>query len=503
MMVLPAVHSRRDISPAEAQMKTIQASEGDGIMASAGLSPNLAKAKTPEIKWSMKTDVVVLGAGGAGLLASIEAARAGAKVILLESTSRVGGSSAISGGSIVFAGTDFQKENGVHDSKELLYDDFMEIGGHRNVPELIQTYVNHQLETYYQLKKMGVAFKMIVLAEGSVPRSHKVNPAKLILILKKEAVRLGVETIMETPATRLVRNAKGRIIGVKANQGKKELTIGARRGVVICTGGFSNNPEILEDFKIGFSKVRSFAAPGHRGDGLKMLCMEGAFMKDLPSIKASYSTHPKSKPGKRQAVNTYRVGAILINKNGKRFVNEGLGHKELPEFTTKQPDGIVFELFDAKIAPEAATKAMRIKEQDLERWAMKGSTLEELAVKAEMSAETLKETVALYNESLESGKDLEYGREGLVGKVGKLIKIDTPPFYFVEGISAILGTYCGAKVNSRAQVLNVYGEPIPGLYAAGEVMGGLHGDGYMSGTALGKALIFGRLAGKNVAVKKG
>jgi flavocytochrome c len=452
-----------------------------------------------KITWSMERDVVVLGAGGAGLMAAIEAAGAGSRVLLLESTSRIGGSSAISGGSIVFAGTDFQTKMGIRDSTGLLYDDFMAIGRYRNVPELVRTYADNQLDAYLQLKKLGVVFKMVVLGEGSAPRTHRVNPAKLILLLRKEAARLGVEMMLETPATRLIRNAEGRIIGVRAAQGGRELIIRARRGVVVCTGGFSNNPEMLEDFKIGFSKVRSFAAPGHRGDGLKMLIGEGACLKDLPSLKASYSTHPKSRPGKRQAVNTYRVGAILINKHGKRFVNEGLGHKELPEFTLKQPDGIVFELFDAKIAPEAAARAMQIEEQDLDRWALKGSTLGELAGKAGLPAEALRETVASYNRYAEAGRDPEYGRTGQVGGLGKLIRIDAPPFYLVEGISAILGTYCGAQVDSHARVLNVYGEPIPGLYAAGEVMGGLHGDGYMTGTALGKALIFGRIAGRNAA----
>ena len=452
---------------------------------------------------SMEADVVVLGAGGGGLMASIEAARAGAKVVLLESTSRIGGSSAISGGSIVFAGTDFQKECGIDDSGQLLYDDFMAIGRHRNVRELVRTDVDRQLETYARLKELGVVFKAVVLGEGSAPRTHRVNPAKMILLLKKEALRLGVEMMLSTPATGLIRNSGGRIVGVRADPGGGELTIGARKGVVVCTGGFSNNPEMLEDFKIGFSRARSFAAPGHLGDGLKMLLMEGARMKDAPSLKASYSTHPNSRPGKRQAVNTYRAGAILINKEGKRFVNEGLGHKELPEFVLKQPDGVAFELFDAKIAPDAAARTMQIKEGDLKRWALMGETLEELAGKAGIPAEALKETVAAYNRYAEAGRDPEFGRTGQVGGLGRLLKIDTPPFYMVEGIPAILGTYCGAQVNARAQVLNVSGEPIPGLYAAGEVMGGLHGDGYMSGTALGKALIFGLIAGKNVALEKG
>ena len=477
---------------------------GAGVLAFSGLVPNSLEAKITDVKWDMSADVVVLGAGGAGLFASIEAAAAGAKVIMLESTAKVGGSSAICGGSLVFAGTDFQKEKKVNDSNKLLYDDFMEIGKHRNVPELVQTYADNQLDTYDRLKKLGVKFTRLLQGEGSVPRTHRVNPLELIQILKKEVDRLGVKTLMETPATRLVRDSSGRIIGVMAAQGSKIMNIEAKKGVVVSTGGFSNNPEMLDDLRIGFSRVRSAAAEGSRGDGVKMLWNEGARMKDLPSLKASFSTHPKSTAGRRQPVNTYRVGSILINKLGKRFVNESLGHKELPEFTLMQPDGVVYELFDAKIAPEAAAKSMMIREEDLDQWAIKASTLDELATKAGIPAAALKETVARYNKFVDDGKDQEFGRKYLFGGgESKLIKIDTPPFYFVEGVAAILGTYCGAQVNSRAEVLNVYGEPIPGLFAAGEVMGGMHGDGYIGGTAFGKALIFGRLAGKTAAAQKG
>ena len=136
-------------------------------------------------------------------------------------------------------------------------------------------------------------------------------------------------------------------------------------------------------------------------------------------------------------------------------------------------------------------------------WIIKARTIEELAAQTHLPAQKLKETVEKYNQYVEAGKDPEYGRVGLVGKVGKLIKIDTPPFFIFEAKCAILGTYCGGQVNSRAQVINVYGETIPGLYAAGEVTGGLHGDGYIGGTAYGKALIFGRLAGKSTAAEKG
>ena len=473
---------------------------GAGVLALGGIVPRAAKAaQAKPVKWTSETDVVVLGGGAGGLFAAIEAAAAGSKVILLESMISVGGSSAICGGDIVFAGTDLQKEKGIEDSNQLLYDDFMKAGKKRNVPELVQTYIDNQMETYERLKKLGVTYKAVVQGEGSVPRSHRTNPADVIAILKKEADRLGVKTYLESPATRLVTNADGRVTGVLATQAGKEVAIGARKGVVVATGGMSNNPELLDELKIGFSKVRSMAALGSKGDGFIMLSKQGARMKDLPSLKASFSQHPKSKPGKRQAINTYRVGSIIVNRSGKRFVNEGLGHKDLPEFVLQQ-DGAVYELFDSKIAPDAATKSMIIKQEDLEQWVIKADTLDEAAAKVGIPADALKETVAKYNQYVDAGKDPEFGRDGLIGHVGKLIKIDTPPFYIVEAICAILGTYCGAQVNNKAQVLDVYGEPIPGLFAAGEVTGGLHGDGYIGGTAFGKALIFGRIAGKNVAV---
>ena len=471
---------------------------GAGILALGGIVPRSAEAQARPAKWAAETDVVVLGGGGGGLFAAIEAAAAGAKVILLESMPTVGGSSAICGGDIVFAGTDLQKGKGIEDSNKLLYGDFMKAGKNRNVPELVQTYVDNQLETYERMKKLGVTYKAVVQGEGSAARSHRTNPAELIAILKKEADRLGVRTRLESPATRLVTNAEGRVVGVKAMQAGKEVAIGARKGVVVATGGFSNNPELLDELKVGFSKVRSMAAPGCRGDGFIMLAKQGAHMRDLPSLKASFSQHPKSKPGKRQPVNTYRVGSIIVNKQGRRFVNEGLGHKDLPEFVLKQPDGVAYELFDSKIAPEAAAKSMMIKVEDLEQWMIKANTLDEAAAKAGIPADALKDSVAKYNQYVDAGKDPDFGRDGLIGHVGKLIKIDTPPFYIVESICAILGTYCGAQVDGKAQVLDVYGQPIPGLFAAGEVIGGLHGDGYIGGTAFGKALIFGRLAGKNV-----
>ena len=474
-----------------------------GVIATAGLLGVARTGSAEEVKkWNMDADVIVLGAGGGGLMAAVEAATAKAKVILLESMPTIGGSTVICGGSLVFAGTDFQREKGVsNDSNELLYKDFMEAGRHRNLPGMVKVYVDNQLDTYERLKQLGVKFYGLIIAEGSVPRIHRMKPPELIGALKKEADRLGVQTMLETPATKLIRNPAGRIIGVKAKRADKEIAIRARKGVVVATGGFSNNPEMLENFRINFSKVRSMAGPGSKGDGIKMLWHEGAYMVDLPSIKATFSVGAKSKPGELMWGFMNRQGAIIVNKLGKRFVDESMGHKEIPDYVVSQPDGVAYLVFDSKIAPAAAASRGNTM-QDLEKWMVKGETIEAVAKAAGIPEQTLKETVERYNNSIESGKDAEFGRKALSGAIGKPVKIQEPPFYVFEGISVILGTYCGALTNNHAQVLDVYGQVIPGLYAAGEVLGGVHGDGYIGGTAAGKALIFGRLAGGYAAKEK-
>lgn len=474
-----------------------------GVTAAAGLlGATRTEASAQVKKWNFETDVVVLGAGGGGLMAAVEAATAGAKVVLLESMPVIGGSSVICGGGLTFAGTDFQQEHGYKDSNELLYKDLMHVGKNRNVPEMVKIYVNNQLDTYKRLKQLGLKFLIITSAEGSVPRMHQMKPTEMIGILKKEADRLGVRTMMETAGSELVTGPTGRIIGVKASRGGKEMTIRAKKGVVVATGGFSNNPGMLENFRINFSKVKSMAGLGSKGDGIKMLWKQGAYMVDLPSIKATYSVAAKSKPGDMMMGTMYRQGAIIVNKTGKRFVNESIGHKDIPEFVLAQQDAAAFMVYDSRIAPEAVKARGTITLKDLERWSVKGDTIEQVAAAAGLPVQTVKETVERYNGFVAAGKDTDFGRAALTGPIGKMVKIEAPPFYIFEGVSAILGTYCGALTNDRAQVLDVYGRVIPGLYAAGEVLGGVHGDGYIGGTAMGKALIFGRLAGRYVATEK-
>jgi fumarate reductase flavoprotein subunit len=270
-----------------------------GAAAVAALSPRDVLAKVPK-KWDAEADVIVVGAGGAGYAAAIEAAGAGAKVLQLEKTEVVGGSSILCGGALAFAGTDMQAAKNVQDSNDLLKKDLMKVGENVNDPVQVQTYLDNQLETYEWLKKIGVKFTQLTIASGmSVPRSHQVVPPDVIKVLDDTARAKGVKLVKETAATKLILDEKtGRIRGVEVEQRGKKPSFGAKKGVVLASGGFSMNAALLARFVPPMSKARAMVGMGSTGDGLKMAWANGADLVDMPYIKATFGYHPQSKSTK-------------------------------------------------------------------------------------------------------------------------------------------------------------------------------------------------------------
>ena len=458
-----------------------------------------AIVKVPK-KWDQEFDVVILGAGGAGLAAAIEARDRGAKTVVLEKMPVVGGSTIICGGALAFAGTDLQEQKNVKDSKELLYKDLMTVGENMNDPVLVQAYVDNQMETYNWLKKIGVKFTSLSIASGmSVPRAHQVIPSDALKVLTDAVKERGGQIVMETSGTKLVMDEKtGKIRGVIAERKGKKIAYGARKSVILASGGFSMNRELVAKFVPPMAKARTLVSPGCNGDGLKMAWAYGADFKDMPYIKATFGYHPESKSTKERA-HIYYKGAIIVNKEGKRFVNESISYKLLGDAALAQTDAMGFSVWDAAIKEAAKGDALAPVDQ-LEKLGLLyiAPTIGELASKMGVPAQTLEESVTEYNANVEKGTD-PLGRKTLVAGFGKPVKIEKPPFYAFKSTGVILGTYGGLSINAKAQVLDIFGEAIPGLYAAGEVTGGVHGAAYMTGTAFGKAVIFGRLAGKYAA----
>jgi len=448
----------------------------------------------------LNTDLVIVGGGLAGFCAALEAACAGHQVIILEKLAETGGSSAMSGGCLAFAGTDLQATGNIEDSSELLYKDLREVGLFENDDELVRAYVDHQLETYQWLKRAGVQFGAHIEASSgqSVPRVHNVDPADMVRILAAKAKQTGkVQLLTGVAAQRLVQDDAGRVNGVIALKGADSFKVAGRLGVILASGGFNQNAELVHRYAPQYDHAVFIGGAGNVGDGLKMAWKLGADVRDMIYIKGTFGKHPTDETNHHSCLAVYK-GAIAVNQDGKRFVNESISYKLLGDACIAQPYGAAYQILDRRIL-ESGDNLTRI--LDLERRLEEGlmleaDTLEQLAAQIEIPAEALVRTVSDYNSYVDAGHDPDFGRKRLVHEFGELVRIEQPPFYAYPSTAAVFGTYCGLRVDAAMRVIDVFGDPLPGLYAAGEIVGGLHGGAYMTGSALGKAAIFGRIAAR-------
>lgn len=453
---------------------------------------------------NLETELLVVGGGLAGFAAALEAAQAGVNVVLLEKMDATGGSSAMSGGCLAFAGTDLQAAQGVEDSAELLKRDLLEVGLHENDPALVQTYVDHQLGTYEWLKQQGVAFSPVIEASSgqSVPRVHTVDPADTVRLLEARCRATGRVTILlGTRALRLLRSSESAPVhGVLASDADGEFSIQASRGVLLASGGFGRNAEMVHRFAPHYDNAVFVGGDGNVGDGLAMARKLGADMRDMIYIKGTYGKHPVDTLNHHSCLAVYK-GAIAVNEHGKRFVDESISYKLLGDAVMAQPYHTSFQIFDQPIfdSGDDRVRILDFGRRMEEGLIVQADTLQGLAQQIEVPYEELQATVERYNGYCDCGEDEEFGRKKLVHNHGELRRIETGPFYAYPSTAAVFGTYCGLRVDATLRVLDVFGEPITGLYAAGEVIGGFHGGAYMTGSALGKAVVLGRVAATRAA----
>jgi fumarate reductase flavoprotein subunit len=450
---------------------------------------------------TVRTQLLVIGGGAAGFAAALEAAHTGVQVMLIEKTTEIGGSSAMSGGCLAFAGTDMQKAAGIADSDELLRQDLIEVGQHDNDPAVVDAYVANQLDTYHWLRDHGVEFSPSLESSSgqSVPRVHTVDPADMVRTLAARCRETGrVSVRLSTRAVRLLRMGEDSpVTGVAAEGPDGPFTIEVKKGVVLASGGFCRNAELVHRFAPHYAEAVFVGGEGNVGDGLKMAWKLGADMRDMAYIKGTFGKHPTDEHNNHSCLAVYK-GAIAVNQDGKRFVDESISYKLLGDAVMAQPFHSGFQIFDQPIF-ESGDDRVRILDFNRrmeEGLMMKADTLEALARQIEIPHEVLKATVDRYNRFVDDGMDEDFGRDALVHHQGALRRIEQGPFYAYPSTAAVFGTYCGLRVDPAMKVIDVFDQPIAGLYAAGEVVGGFHGGAYMTGSALGKAVVFGRIAAR-------
>jgi len=447
-------------------------------------------------------DVIILGAGIAGLVAATSAAEDGLRVALLEKTGDVGGSSAMSGGFFAFSGTPEQAAHGVEDSAGLFLDDLLRVGGHRNDPALLTAYLENQDDTYEWLKEHGAHFTALELSSGqSRPRSHLSPIRALLRSLAAQFVRNGGHLRLDHEATRLIANESGRVIGAVAKGPDGEVLLQARGGVIIASGGFSRSRELIELFAPEQLAAIPYGGKANTGDGLRMAWAFGAGLADVAYIAATYGSHPETGEQFHELLTAFYMGAIIVNANGKRFVDESQSYKTLGSAVLTQPEGLGFQIFDARVRALSHTGVPLNDIGFLEDLGHvhKADSLDELAALCQIPPDALRQTVTEYNDMVQSGSQDLWGRTNLCNGVGDLVTVEASPFYAYPAKALMTSTYCGVTISPDAHVRNIYGADIPGLYAIGEVTGGFHGKAYMTGTSLGKAAIFGRIAVRTIA----
>jgi len=453
-----------------------------------------------------ETDVVVIGAGGAGLAAAVSAHQNGAEVIVLEKMPKVGGNTIISGAAYNAVDPKRQQLQGIEDSVDKHFQQTYEGGDKLGKPELIRILVENAYPALEWLESMGMEFtdEVFTVLGGLWPRAHKpVEPLGTGYIktyMNYIDNNSGIEVLLNTRATELIKE-NDRVVGVKAETPEGNLIVRARNGVVLATGGFSANVEMREEYNKIWPSLKNLKTtnhPGATGDGIAMAKAVGANLIDMEQIQLLPMGDPEtgSLSGNiEQAVEN----RIFVNKQGKRFVDEGARRDVMTQALFEQEDAFMWVILDSKNYPTGDVKNNfneTIDELVAAGRAYKADTLEDLAKQIGVDPDNLVEAVNKFNEAVETGGPDEFGRTLFQWK------IDTPPFYAGARVPTVHHTMGGVEINEKTQVLDVNGNVIPGLYAAGEVTGGIHGSNRLGGNALADITVFGRIAGENAAKNK-
>ncbi|WP_232697596.1 flavocytochrome c [Brevibacillus daliensis] len=482
----------------------------NAAIASAGATPDMLKkidgnvGVTTEKKNVEETrDIVIIGAGGAGFNAAIEAKMAGSDVLIIEKLPVAGGNTLISGAEYAAPGNWLQKKENISDNPQLMIEDTLKGGDHKNDPELVKTVAENALDGAVWLRDVvGVEWEDELMFFGghSVKRSLIPLGASGQEIIKKQlakAEELNIPIYYDTPATELITDKSGKVVGVKAEGTDTNYTIHTNKAVIIATGGFGSNIEMRKKYNPDIDEtILSTNSVGSTGDGIVMAEKIGAALTGMEYIQ----TYPICDPltGTLLYYDDARLygHTVIVNKEGKRFVEE-LGRRDVMSMAIKAQTGhAAYELIDhngfveSKLQENHAAELDYLYKNDL---LVKADTLDEVAAFFEIEAEELKKTVTNYNSYVDAGKDPEFNKRSLPSKIEK------GPFYMIKAVPAVHHTMGGIKINPNAQVINTEGKVIEGLYAAGEVTGGIHGTNRLGSNALADITVFGRIAGQNAA----
>lgn len=495
---------------------------GAGALASLGALAGCGTAAVPPSEvpeqWDKEADVVVVGFGGAGAAAAIEASRAGSKVLILERTPTGGGSTALCGGIIYMGGgTPMQEALGFQDTRDNMYNYVLAAAEQGADEELVGLFCDRSLELYDWVTGLGMEFKESFLdgkyagvptddglvysgnekqakykeVAEPVPRGHHVKGegstgAQLFAVLKPGAEQAGAEILYEVLVESLVVNGDGRVVGVKALIDDESQYVKASKAVILCAGGFAANPEMVGLHCPDCLRcAANVGTPSDDGSGIRMGQGVGADVRGLSEAAPFAFVYAASEA---------LTKSILVNDKGQRFIGEDNYGEYVGDLIVREHTAAYLILDDAvwSEVPEASKEYVSVVAQ--------ADTVAELATAIGIPPALLENTVEFYNEFATDGEDPLFHKDSAY-----VVPLETPPFHALFfGVEATaFFTTGGLRINTSGQVLCVEGEPIPGLYAAGRNAFAVPARNYIgSGVSVAEVLTFGRIAGQMAAAEE-
>jgi fumarate reductase flavoprotein subunit len=454
-----------------------------------------AVEKTDE---TLDVDIVIIGAGGAGMAAGITAAQEGKSVIIVEKAPMVGGNTSRATGGMNAAGSHYQEEAGIEDSVELFVEDTIKGGHGLNNPDLVQVMAENSADAIVWLDSIGAELSNVGKAGGaSVNRAHrpvdengKILSVGTYLVTKLEEACIdnGVEILLETQATEIVME-DGVAVGIIANSPTVNYTINAG-AVIVASGGFGGNLEMVAELKPELEGYVSTNAPTLTGDGIKMAEAVGAATVDMEQIQI----HPTvvQANGALITESLRGDGAILLNAEGKRFIDETQTRDVVSANVIAQTDSYAWLIVNQAMFDDSTVVQKYVDQEYL-------IAAEDVAALAELigaDEAVIQESLDAWNTAIETQNDAECGREGLDTIA---YNVSEGSYYAVKIAPGIHHTMGGIMINTNAEVIDTEGNVIPGLYAAGEVTGGVHGGNRLGANAVTDIIVYGRIAAQQAA----
>lgn len=452
-----------------------------------------------EIRPSEKQyDVIIVGAGGAGLSAAVMAAREGASVAVLEKMSEPGGNTVRATAMYNCVDDKLQHPLGIYDSEEDFYNETYNGGYQKAKPELVRILTSQADEGKLFLEELGLQFDSVIdnclggkIARGHYSLAH--NGTDYVQVLWQACNDLGVDFYLNTKANELIM-AQDSVIGVEAYRKGETIEFYANNGVVLASGGFGQNVEMRMYYNRNLTgELLCSNAPGATGDGIIMASKIGASLINMEYIEL-YPMGDSYDGGLRNSIPNVINKGILVNQQGQRFVREDGARDVLSQAILDQKGSYAYSIVDDDFEIFADDRSY-LEGLVLMGYVEKANSIDELAQLIDIDADILINTIDQYNQSVALKSDC-LGRETLINA------IDKPPFYANMKKPTIHHTLGGIEINEMAQVLNQDKQPINGLFAAGEVTGGIHGANRLGGNSFPDMIVFGRIAGKNAALNQ-